>query len=139
SVAHLVHHRGLQVDEDCPGHILARPSGHEEGVEGVLPAAHQPVVRHLAVGLDAMLKAVKLPAGVADLHTRLAHVHRDTLAHVPVGGAVERAARSEGEKEKAGCSDQERRMSCKRCPKAGNRGWDTGQCTQKTAFIGHME
>ena len=34
---------------------------------------------HGAVWLDAVLEAVQLPARVADLAARLAHVHRDTL------------------------------------------------------------
>jgi len=36
---------------------------------------------HLAVGLDAMLQAVKLPARVADLATGLADVDGENLTH----------------------------------------------------------
>jgi len=36
---------------------------------------------HLAVGLDAMLQAVELPAGISDLDTGLADVDGDHLTH----------------------------------------------------------
>ena len=51
----------------------------EEGVEGVVAAADGLVGGHLTVGLDAVLQAVQLPAGIADLHTRLAHVDGNDL------------------------------------------------------------
>ena len=71
----LTDHGGLEVDEDGPGHVLAVGRLRVEGVEGVALAADGGVRRHLAVGLDAVLQAVQLPAGVADLHARLADVH----------------------------------------------------------------
>ena len=73
-------HGGLQVHEHGPGHVLARPGLAEERVEGVIPAADGLVAGHLAVGLNAMLQAVQLPAGVADLDARLPHVDGDALA-----------------------------------------------------------
>jgi hypothetical protein len=39
---------------------------------------------HLTIGLDAVLEAVELPAGVADLDTGLADVDGDYLTHVVV-------------------------------------------------------
>jgi hypothetical protein len=36
---------------------------------------------HLAVGLDAVLQAVELPAGISDLDTGLADVDGDHLTH----------------------------------------------------------
>jgi hypothetical protein len=36
---------------------------------------------HLAIGLDAVLQAVQLPAGVTDLDTGLADVDADNLTH----------------------------------------------------------
>lgn len=53
----------------------------EEGVESVVAAANRLVRRHLPVGLDAVLQAVELPAGVADLDTGLTDVDRDDLTH----------------------------------------------------------
>ena len=38
------------------------------------------VSAHLAIGLDAVLEAVELPAGVTNLGSSLAHVNRDTLS-----------------------------------------------------------
>ena len=64
----------LQIDEDTARHVLARPSLTEEGVEGVIPASDGLVAGHLTVGLDAVLQAVQLPAGVAHLHAGLPHM-----------------------------------------------------------------
>lgn len=57
----------LQIEEHAAGHVLAGASLREEGVEGVVAAADGLVRGHLPVRLDAMLQAVQLPAGVADL------------------------------------------------------------------------
>ena len=46
----------------------------EEGVEGVVAGADGLVGGHLAVGLDAMLEAIKFPARVPDLATGLTDV-----------------------------------------------------------------
>lgn len=51
----------------------------KKGVEAVVSAAHGLVWRHLAIGLDAMLEAVQLPASIADLHACLADVDWDTF------------------------------------------------------------
>ena len=60
--------------------MLPRPRLAEEGVEGVVSPADGLVGGHLSVGLDAVLQAVQLPAGIAHLGTGLADVHGDTLA-----------------------------------------------------------
>ena len=70
----LTDYSGLQVDEDAARHVLAGPSLAEEGVEGVIPASDGLVAGHLTVGLDAVLQAVQLPAGVAHLHAGLPHM-----------------------------------------------------------------
>ena len=67
--SHLVDHGGLEVEEHAAGHVLAGTGLREEGVEGVVTAADGLVGGHLAIGLDAVLKAVELPAGVTDLDT----------------------------------------------------------------------
>ena len=51
-----------------------RPRLAEEGVEGVVSPADGLVGGHLSVGLDAVLQAVQLPAGIANLCPSLAHV-----------------------------------------------------------------
>ena len=70
--AHFVAHSGLEVDEHAAGHVLAGTRLGEERVERVVAAANSLVGGHLAVGLDAVLKAVKLPAGIAGLDAGLA-------------------------------------------------------------------
>ena len=57
--------------------MLAGPSLCKEGLEGVIPEGL--VAGHAAIGLDAVLKAVQLPAGVTNLATGLADVDGDTL------------------------------------------------------------
>lgn len=51
----------------------------EEGVEGIVAAADGFVAWHGAVGLDAVLQAVELPAGIADLHASLTNMDWDAL------------------------------------------------------------
>ena len=76
----LIHDTGLQVHEDGPGNMLARSGLGEEGGERVVAGG---LVRgHLPVGLDAVLEAVELPAGVAHLDAGLADVDGDALTHV---------------------------------------------------------
>jgi hypothetical protein len=75
--ADLVDDRGLEVDEDGAGDVLAGAGLGEERVEGVVAAADRLVRRHLAVRLDAVLEAVELPAGIADLDAGLADVDGD--------------------------------------------------------------
>ena len=79
--ADLIDHRRLQVDEDASRHVLAGTRLGEERVERVIAAADGLVGGHLAVRLDAVLQAVELPAGVANLDAGLADVDGDDLAH----------------------------------------------------------
>ena len=73
----LVNDGGLEVHEDGPGHVLAGPSLGEEGLEGIISEGL--VAGHAAIGLDAVLEAVQLPAGVTNLATSLADMDRNTL------------------------------------------------------------
>ena len=79
--ADLVDDGGLEVDEDAARHVLAGAGLGEEGVEGVVAAADGLVRGHLAIGLDAVLEAVQLPAGVTGLDAGLAKVDGDDLTH----------------------------------------------------------
>ena len=79
SSSNLVNHSWLKVDKDGSGDVLACAGLGEEGVEGVVAAADGLVAGHLAVGLDAVLEAVELPAGVAHLAASLAHMDGDAL------------------------------------------------------------
>jgi len=76
----LTDHSGLQVHEDSSGDVLPIAGLAEEGGEGVVVAPPRLFAGHLAVGLDAVLQAVQLPAGVAHLDSGLADVDRDTLS-----------------------------------------------------------
>ena len=81
SGADLVTHSGLEVDHDATRNVLAGSSLREEGVEGVVATADSLVGRHLTIRLNAMLKAVQLPASVSDLDTALTNVDRKALSH----------------------------------------------------------
>lgn len=77
SGADFIDHSGLQVQEDGTGDVLASTSLGEEGVEGIVSVSDGLVGGHLAIRLDAMLKAVKLPACISDLGTGLSNVDGD--------------------------------------------------------------
>lgn len=76
----LTDHGGLQVNKDGSGDVLPGAGLTEESGEGVVVGSGGPCAGHVAVGLDVVLQAVQLPAGVAHLDAGLAHVDRDTLA-----------------------------------------------------------
>ena len=79
SRADLVTDGGLQVNVDGTGDVLSSSSLGEEGVESVITSTDGLVGRHLAVRLDTVLEAVKLPAAVTGLDTGLAHVDTDAF------------------------------------------------------------
>jgi hypothetical protein len=81
SGADFVDDSGFQVNEDGAGDVLASTSLGEEGVESVVATTDGLVGRHLAIWLDAVLQAVKLPASVSGLDTALSDVKRDDFAH----------------------------------------------------------
>ena len=62
--------------------MLARVGLPKEGVEGVIGLTDGVVIRHHAVGLDAVLKAVELPTGITHLDPGLADVDGNTLSHL---------------------------------------------------------
>lgn len=67
-------YRGLQVHKHCPWNVFPRASLAEESVEGVITNTNGLVRWHLAIRLNAMLKAVKLPACITHLHASLPHM-----------------------------------------------------------------
>jgi hypothetical protein len=77
----LVDNGGLEVEEDAAGHVLSGTGFAEEGVEGIITASDGFVGGHLAVGLDSVLEAEQLPAGVTDLNTSLTNVDGDNFSH----------------------------------------------------------
>ena len=86
----LVTDGGLKVDVDGTGDVLSGTGLGEEGVEGIVASSDGLVGGHLAVRLDAVLEAVKLPAAVTGLDTGLSHVDRDTFWGVGRGGGERR-------------------------------------------------
>lgn len=72
SSADFIDHGGLKINKDATGDVLASTSLREEGVESIIGATDGLVGRHSAIGLNAVLKAVELPARVTDLDTGLA-------------------------------------------------------------------
>ncbi|GET86874.1 alpha tubulin [Leishmania tarentolae] len=79
--AHLIHDRGLQVQEEAARNVLAGASLREERVERVILNTDALVRGHGAIRLDAVLKAEQLPARVTDLAAGLADVDADSLTH----------------------------------------------------------
>ena len=64
----------LQIYKNGAWNMLATSSFTEESVEGIVTSSNGLITRHLTIRLDAMLKAVQLPAGIAHLHTGLANM-----------------------------------------------------------------
>jgi len=81
SSSDLIAHTGLKIDVHGTGNVLASTSLREEGVEGIITSTDGLVGGHLTIGLDAVLEAVKLPAGVSGLDTALTNVDRKALTH----------------------------------------------------------
>ena len=59
--------------------MLSSSSLAEEGVESIITVSNGLVRGHLTIGLDTVLQAVELPAGITDLGTGLAKMNRDAL------------------------------------------------------------
>jgi hypothetical protein len=70
----LIDNGGFEIEEDATGNVLASTSLGEEGVESVVATADGLVGGHLTVGLDSVLEAEELPAGVTNLDTGLTDV-----------------------------------------------------------------
>ena len=62
----------FKVHKDSSGNMLSCSSLREEGVERVVASSDGLVRGHLTIGLDSMLQAVELPAGIAHLAPGLA-------------------------------------------------------------------
>jgi hypothetical protein len=71
----LVNDGRLQVQKDGTRHVLASTSLGKEGVESIITTTNGLVRRHLAIRLNTVLEAVKLPAGVTDLNTGLSKMN----------------------------------------------------------------
>merc|ERR1712166_437777 len=78
----LVNRGWLKIEVDGTWDVLASASLREEGVERIVTTSDGLVRWPLAIRLDAVLEAVKLPASVTGLATALADVDGDTFTHV---------------------------------------------------------
>jgi hypothetical protein len=79
--SNLIDNGGLEIEEDGSGDVLTSTSLGEEGVESVITATDGFVRWHLTIGLDSVLEAEELPAGVTNLDTGLANVNGDNFTH----------------------------------------------------------
>ena len=71
----------LEIEEDSSWDVLTGTSLGEEGVESVVTATDGLVRGHLTVGLNTVLEAEELPAGVTNLDTGLTDVDRNNFSH----------------------------------------------------------
>jgi hypothetical protein len=65
---------GLEINEHAARHVLSSAGLRKECVESVVTSTDSLIGRHLAIGLDTVLKAIKLPASVTGLDTSLSNV-----------------------------------------------------------------
>jgi len=79
SAADFVTDTGLEIDVDGTGDVLSALRLAKERVEGIIRASDNRVVGHGAIGENAVLEAVKLPALVSSLDTGLTEVDRDAF------------------------------------------------------------
>ena len=77
----------LQIQKNAARHVLASTGLGEERVERVVTATDSLVGGHLSIGLDAVLQAIQLPAGIADLR-----ISQITFTAVPSDPVPERSS-----------------------------------------------
>ena len=80
SCPHFIDNSRLQVKENSSRNVFPGSSIAEECVEGVITTSDGLIAGHLTIRLDAVLQAVQLPAGIANLAAGLADVDRNTLS-----------------------------------------------------------
>jgi hypothetical protein len=64
--------------------MLSGTSFTKKGVKSIISSTNGLVTGHLSIRLNAMLEAVKFPAGISDLDTGLTNVNRDALPHFQI-------------------------------------------------------
>lgn len=80
--AHFVDHRWLEVDEETARHVASILHLGEEGGQREVVLHLRAFLHQTTVLRDVVFEAEELPASVAHLDTRLAHVDREHLAHL---------------------------------------------------------
>ena len=71
----------FEIKEDSSWDVLTSTSLGEEGVESVVTTTDGFVGWHLTIGLNSVLKAEELPAGVTNLDTTLSDMDKNSLSH----------------------------------------------------------
>jgi len=82
SGSNLIKRSRFEIDKHSSRHVFASTSLGEKGVERVIATTDGFVGRHLAIGLDAVLQAVELPAAVTHLNAGLTNVKGKNFSHV---------------------------------------------------------
>jgi len=88
SGANLIDDSRLEVDANAAGDELSSSGLGEESLVGVIRRHVIAVGGLLAIRLDPVLEAEKLPAGVSDLDASLAKVYEEALTHLYSGVVV---------------------------------------------------
>ena len=86
--AQLTNYCWFQVDKNSSRYMLACTCLTEKSVERIISSANGFVRRHLSVWLDTMLETVQFPTSVANLHTSLSNMYRNTLTLWVEGNTV---------------------------------------------------
>jgi hypothetical protein len=84
----LIDNVGLQIAVDGARNVFALAGLGEERAEAMVVLGGFALLGEVAIGLNAMLEAVELPAGVCNLATSLANVQTDNLSHIDDETAV---------------------------------------------------
>ena len=71
----LINNGWLEIEEDGSWDVLSGTSLGEEGVESIVATTNGLVGWHLTIGLNTVLEAEELPAGITDLDTGLSDVN----------------------------------------------------------------
>ena len=75
----LTNYSRFEIHQHSPGNVFASTSLTKERIERVVGSPNALVTGHLTIRLDAVLKTVQLPAGIAHLDSGLADMDRDTF------------------------------------------------------------
>jgi hypothetical protein len=82
--ADLINNSRLEVKENSTGNVLSSSSLGEEGVKGIITISYCLIRGHLTIGLNSVLKAIKLPAGVTNLGSSLTNVDGNNFTHFKI-------------------------------------------------------
>jgi len=81
SCTHFIDNSWFKVHHDATRDVLSGAGLRKKRIERIIAATNGLVTRHLAIRLDAMLEAEKLPASITNLDATLAEVKAKDLTH----------------------------------------------------------